>query len=275
MTGEAAHRRVQIGPVGYARSTLFQLRAGFLREALTDGERCRMSIELYDAAFRPAQAEAGLHPWEESWLRRELPTAPARVLVGAAGTGREALVLAKWGYRVDAFEPAKRPASHCATALSGAARVVRGCFDDLIATVLEGASTPLSEFGSQHYDAVLLGWGGLSHVLRREQRTRLLRACDRLAPWGPILASFFMDPHAAGRQACGRAAALGRVLGSWVSRMRPAASPAAELEFTTWGGFLYHFGAEEIHELACAAGRTLVWQHEGGFPHATFRPRAR
>ena len=47
-----------------------------------------------------------LFPWEESVVERFFPRPPARVLVGAAGAGREAFALARLGYEVVAFEPA-------------------------------------------------------------------------------------------------------------------------------------------------------------------------
>ncbi len=39
-----------------------------------------------------------LFPWEEKWFADDLPPAPARLLIGGAGDGREALVLARQGY---------------------------------------------------------------------------------------------------------------------------------------------------------------------------------
>ena len=49
----------------------------------------------------------GLHPFEEQAILRHFPPPPGAVLVGAAGAGREALALARQGYRVVAFEPVR------------------------------------------------------------------------------------------------------------------------------------------------------------------------
>ena len=47
----------------------------------------------------------GLFPFEQRAISRHFPAPPATVLIGGAGAGREALVLAQQGYRVVAFEP--------------------------------------------------------------------------------------------------------------------------------------------------------------------------
>src|SRR5438874_1613250 len=46
-----------------------------------------------------------LFPWEKETIERFFPAPPARVLVGAAGSGREAFALSERGYEVVAFEP--------------------------------------------------------------------------------------------------------------------------------------------------------------------------
>src|SRR5215210_627639 len=48
---------------------------------------------------------ASLFPWEESVIERFFPQPPARVLIGGAGSGREAFALLELGYEVVAFEP--------------------------------------------------------------------------------------------------------------------------------------------------------------------------
>src|SRR5262245_56525850 len=47
-----------------------------------------------------------LFEWEERAICDFFPPAPARILVGAAGGGREPLALIEKGYSVVAFEPA-------------------------------------------------------------------------------------------------------------------------------------------------------------------------
>src|SRR5512142_2340602 len=46
----------------------------------------------------------GLFGWEKEAIARFFPAAPARVLVGGAGGGREVFALAEMGYEVVAFE---------------------------------------------------------------------------------------------------------------------------------------------------------------------------
>ena len=56
---------------------------------------------------RPAyqMATKGLFPFEQRAIANHFPPPPATILIGAAGSGREALVLAERGYRIVAFEP--------------------------------------------------------------------------------------------------------------------------------------------------------------------------
>ena len=58
-------------------------------------------------AYHPGSSRYrdALHPWEETVVGSHFPAPPSRVLIGAAGGGREAFALARRGYAVVAFEP--------------------------------------------------------------------------------------------------------------------------------------------------------------------------
>jgi hypothetical protein len=93
------------------------------------------------------------------------------------------------------------------------------------------------------FDAVLLGWGSFGHVLERAERFELLRACDRIAPNGPILLSIFHPK---------------------------AAAMAGGMAYTPWGGFLAQPNAEELEQLAEALDREVIVSLEGPSSYATF-----
>lgn len=201
-----------------------------LTKTLRDSEKEALSVDLYDASFRPENDHDGLYLWETQWFERRLPPAPARLLVGAAGSGREALALARLGYGVHAFEPSVSAFEICRARL-GSDRVDRASYEDLIATILHDRSTSLRIQRDARFDAVLLGWGSFGHVLREADRLELLRACDRIAPGGPILLSIF--------EASSKAV-------------------VTDTYYTPWGGFLARPTAEELERHARALNRKLT-----------------
>jgi hypothetical protein len=217
-----------------------------LNGALRDNEKEALSIDLYDASFRPQNDHDGLYAWETQWFERRLPSPPASVLIGAAGSGREASALRKLGYYVHAFEPSASAFRRCQLTL-GSELVDQASYQDLIATVLHGKSTPLRLTREPRFDAVLLGWGSFGHVLQRTDRVELLRACDRIAPRGPILMSIF----------------------------EPDATAATNgMYYIPWCGFLVRPTVEELDQHANALNRKLIMSLQSPSSYATLVPNA-
>jgi hypothetical protein len=253
-----------------ATSRVSDLATGFAMHAIDRGDRGELTAAIYSAG-RGAGRE-GLFPWEHAWLTRELPPPPARVLLGGAGRGREARWLIDHGYSVIAFDPARdsvaRHIAACPQApclvldyesLAYAVRASReGSVDDPnAARVLE----------TSPYDAALLGWGSLTHVLDERDQDALFEALAVLVPSGPILASFFMGSAPPGR---GRASQLG----AWLGRAVGASSEQsddAHVRCLTHAGFAYSFEHARLEQLARLAARTLQLHTTGSYPHATFR----
>lgn len=237
---------------------------GVLTSALTTAEKTDLTIALYSAQSKAFANK--LAPWEERWYAQELPPAPCRLLLAAAGFGRELLPLCAAGYTVDAFEPAASHAAILRTRAGDAAETACGSFSDLIAAVSHGELNVLSQLSQRRYDAVILGWGSFTHVLEDAERRALLRACDRLAGTGPILASFWVGRQSAVRS---RALTLGAALGRRLASLRAisATVPPGQV-FRTHAGFAHEFTAEEIEALAADCGRRVRWGREG-YPHIT------
>ncbi len=251
-----------------ARHGCREFRIGLMCQALDTDEQSAISIEAYHESLSPRTATGGLFDWEESWFAREMPgpeTQP-RILVAAAGAGREARALELQGYRLCVMEPAPDPLDQCRQHLGDDSLIVGASFSELCDAVIDGDDNPAATLVMQ-YDAILLGWGSLTHVLSEQDRIRLMQCCDSLTN-GPILASFFMDSHAVPRQQRGIMVSMGRGLGKLIRRVR-GLGPAEPVEFTDWGGFLRHFTPMELDVLAASVGRVVRWQQEGGFPHAT------
>jgi hypothetical protein len=247
-----------------------RIASAFLSAALTAEEKSDLSIRLFSAS--PVGRGTTLMPWEHAWLDRRLPPAPARVLVGACGAGREVLALTAAGYAVDAFEPARTLFRTARARSADKARVLSFRYEEIAAAVLDQTHNAAAELASQRYDAVLLGWGSLTHVLDENDRARVLRSLARLCPRGPLLASFWCDKSGSGAPSVdrveGQAVAWGRRLA--MLRKLPG-RPSPRESFTLHAGFAHRFTESEIEALATAIDREVLWEDDDTYyPHATF-----
>ena len=250
-----------------------RLFGGICSEALTLEEKSWLTVRIYDLHRGYFDVGNDLHTWEEPWFRRRLPELPARVLIGACGTGREAVALAARGYRVDALEPAPDFVDESRRRLGDQAHVYKLSYEQLSDAVLDGR-VPVEGIPNGPYDAVILGSGSLTHVLDADEQARLLASVSRLCPQGPILASFFCDTEEASVPA-GRALRLGRSIGRALARARRMPpSHSDRLSYRAHSGFAYTFTPSEIERLARAIGRPLAWENDdqklGRFHYATF-----
>lgn len=245
-----------------------RIAGAFLSRALTSAEKSDLGVRIYNDSA--AHLGLAMHPWEEAWLARRLPPAPARLLVGACGAGREVVWLASADYQIDAFDPAGKMTGLASRRLDDRAHIHTFLYEELSAAVLDGRDGPAAPLAGQRYDGVLLGWGSLTHVLDEAERLRLFRALHRLCPAGPILASFWCDHPTA--LAAGRADRLGGAAGRTVARWRKQSTePSPREAFTVHAGFVHRFTPEEIGALGAAVGRTVIWdQDDTHYPHATF-----
>lgn len=245
-----------------------------LSHGLTVEERLRLTNQLYEDS--PHYRGEGLWGFEDAWFGKRLPKPdPAgpgpRLLVGACGGGREAWWLEKRGYDVDAFDQAPGMVARAAAKAAHPQQYATFSYQDLADHVLRGTGPVPDGWLRAPYDAVLLGWGSLIHVLDPVERAELFAAADRLCPRGPILASFYLRDEQAGDP--GRSIRYGARVGTAIARMRgvdPRTS-AAEM-YVSNSGFGLRFTRAEIEDLAGTIGREVIWEHrtDDEFPHATF-----
>ena len=255
---------------------LGDLLAGLSLAVLPPEQRGHLSVSAYDARGRCPGRDA--FPWEAAWFAADLPPAPARVLVGGAGQGREAGWLAARGYDVVAFDPAPslvRRALAQVTRL-GCRAFLRGSYEDLVEPG-DAAARAFADAIAFHapYDAVVLGWGSFTHVGAGRQRLALLRRMHVLCPRGPVLASVWMradePPRVRSRafQVGFRLGRLGRATEA------PAVEPGDWVLGTT--GYAHYFTAAEFAALADSAGYRVTRPPDPAqpdrSPHATLRPR--
>ena len=183
----------------------------------------------------------GLFDWEEKALA-DYFQGRHRILLAAAGGGREVLALRRRGYEVEAFE-AHPELGRLANEL-------------LEQEGLEGGVQPAPWDGmpdyDELYDGVIVGWGAYMHIRGRSRRVTLLRRLrQRVVAGSPILISFTTVPsfpitmRASVRMANLLARPLGREpveVGDW---LEPA--------------FTHYFTRETIGEEMRQAGFDLVY----------------
>jgi len=210
-----------------------------------------------------------LFSWEKAWFDEVLPNAPARILIGAAGWGREVGALRRMGYDVVGFEPAVATTQDKDARLS---RIVEADYRDFSECVGSGnGAAALKEICQQSYDAVILGWGSLSHVCCPEERRRVLEAAFSLVPKGVVCASFFSPPLMPSIKRGQRRRQLfeiGRTLGKWRGM---AGSLEEDFIFSPHFGFGVIIRQAEVEAVAMDCGRKLEF-HSEPYPHATFLP---
>jgi hypothetical protein len=189
---------------------------------------------------------ATLFPFEERAISSHFPPPPGTVLIGAAGGGREALALARWGYRVVAFEPAWPPATS-----------LRQVCGELPIETLVGRYEEIPLMRSTTYppvtvdlrsrapfEAAILGWTSFSHLRSDARCIETLREFGHLTR-GPILLSYY-----------------------------PASDDGSSSGFLIGIGYYRKFSGAEIRELAGHAGLEIVHlDEEDNWPHAIVRAR--
>jgi hypothetical protein len=276
------NRVIRNGILLYARTDQFFTRvqeaarnaiSGFFDNALTVEEKAELGIVLYDYSLRRLSPERGLWKWEQAWFNERLPKPPCRLLIGAAGTGREAVALSKSGYYIDALEPAPLAAKRCAEALGDRGRVFVGRYEDLNRAIIDQKGGLLTEIASESYDAIILGWTSLSHVVDSIERKRLLQACRRLGTNAPVLASFWLKRTDDSVESNSRAKKAGSRFGSIVARFRGNRSRPFGETFGSVFGFAHIFTKKEIEELADCSQSSAVWDSINDHPHVTFVPK--
>jgi len=223
-----------------------------------DADREALTIALYDrrTAYLPQSRQYdGLHEWEVRFLRNPHFPHRGRILLGAAGGGRELRALTRLGYEVDAFEPAPALLAGARTVISapGRGRVELGSYR----TFVEGArgEGPLAEMlRGARYDAVVLGWGSFSHVYAREERRAVLTAMRALCPEGPLVLSFDTTPREKREPRSRATRFLREQVLPRVRKARGEREPLEPLAFWPGIGFLVAFDRARIEQEAHDAG---------------------
>ena len=237
-----------------------ELRSELMVAATPPEQWSQVTARVYGrrSRYRDPAFNLELLPWEAEAVQRHFPAPPARILVGAAGGGRELYALAQRGYQVAGFEPAAELVQAARRHLgSSVLQLERGSYEDLIA----GGRCSVQRHAP--YDAVVLGWSSFSNLGSVAIRVDLLQTTRRLCPHGPVLLSWWQTVPAGGRREGLRR--LLAVLGSHRS--------APHDSFTTHAGFIHGYTTGELRDLAAAAGYSVAWITDtASYPHAVLKP---
>jgi hypothetical protein len=188
--------------------------------------------------------KANLFPFEERMISQHFPPPPGSVLIGAAGGGREAFILARRGYRVVAFDR-----------VLGLATSLADFCGDLPIEVFVGRyeQLPMLSPLNQHamkidlrlrapFAAAIMGWTSFSHLRSDEHCVDTLRHFGNLTH-GPILVSFYP---------------------TWTGR--------SDIHFSQSVGFYRTFSGSEFRALAeRAALKVIVIDDQDNWPHAVLQ----
>ena len=212
--------------------------------------------------------ERGLFPAEEYALRSR-PLAPgSRILLGAAGTGRELVELVERGFDVIAFDPCSSFAQ-AARSISPKVTFVDAAYADVVRAVDERTGPLAFLQDGPPIDAIMFGWGSLSHVLPHKERVRLLSAFRRMAPNAPIFASFLFRPETTNFT---RGRARNALKNLFTALGAPNTSEKGD-HFSPYIGFFSALGREEIDQLAAESGYEILHFDAGADAYAVFEPK--
>ena len=157
---------------------------GFWLGCLTPDDLNAITADHFDQSRFYASAEhnlGGFFTWEKDLVERHFPPT-SRILVAAAGGGREVLALRKAGFEADGFE--------CSTPLVDASRQI---FDQAgQASYITYCPPDRVPDGLTTYDGILVGWGAYTHIPTRTRRVSFLQALRKCTkPQAPLLLSYF------------------------------------------------------------------------------------
>lgn len=197
---------------------------------------------------------SGLFDWETAVLGRHFQPA-SRILVAAAGAGREVLALRRAGFRADGFE--------CNTTLLHASRRIFRQVGEPDNSVTPCAADCVPA-GPAIYDGIIVGWSAYTHIPTKQRRIAFLRALrERALPRAPVLLSFFTrDQDSRYEEVVYRTARLWRFI---LCRHK---EPLDRGDRLTLDQCIHFFTRDEVEAELRAAGFKLTHFSEENYGHA-------
>ena len=200
----------------------------------------------------PEHNQRGLFDWERVVVEQYFQPG-SRILVAAAGGGREVLALRRAGFQAEGFD--------CSATLVQASEAIFDRLGERRGVVL----CPPGEVpsGPPLYRGLVVGWSGYTHIPARRRRIAFLQQLrSRALPGAPVLVSFFpREDSSRSEILIYRIARISRV----IFRKRKEQS---ELGNHLGWCFSHTFTREDIEAELQAAGFRPVFYSEVGEGHA-------
>ncbi|MCB0308995.1 MAG: hypothetical protein KDD48_06450 [Bdellovibrionales bacterium] len=199
----------------------------------------------------------GLFDWENLVSSHESFPKRGRLLIFAAGCGREAKSFLAKGYEVSALEPNQTFLRAGSSYFKANRNISWHAFS--FETWLEAFEKKvLPEELMQKHTAIVIGWGALSYLYDAHLRTRFLKALKYLFPKAPILMSYLVHPKPQGTPARLKDMLFGK--------------HSKNQSFLKRTGFTYLYETAEIQVLADETGYEVKMLEQMPYPYSFWTP---
>jgi hypothetical protein len=193
---------------------------------------------------------SGLFAWEQHAIDTHFHDRK-RLLVPAAGAGREVIALATRGHDVVGLDPSADLVEAGRRLLAGRALAVE---------LLHTKPSHIPSFDAP-FDGAVIGWGGYTHIQGAQRRVGFLREVRGVLPAGaPVLLSFFL------RTPDSRSHQLTLDIARALQRVRRS-EMVSELGDAVDGTFDHHFTWSEVRAELCDAGLRPVLEESSPYAH--------
>jgi len=190
---------------------------------------------------------SGFFDWEAEVLGRYFRPG-SRVLVAAAGAGREVLALRKGGFEAVGFE--------CSLPLVTASQKI---FDEL------GQPDPVKYWppdrvpsGPASHDGLILGWSAYTHIPTRNRRIAILAGLRKRVPSkSPLILSFFTRQSDSRREK--HVHRMGTLCGFFLRGRKEPLELGDRIE---WSRFVHRFTKDELEDELRTAGFRVDYYRE-------------
>lgn len=239
--------------------TAYALHEGFWLGCLTSEDLNHVTAAFYENSQWYQSDEhnrSGLFDWESAAIKQYFRPG-SRILVAAAGAGREMLALHREGFQVEGFEcnPNLLQISRSVLTQNGAPDSVTLCAANEVPP------------GPRVFDALIVGWGAYSHIAARRHRIRFLDSLRQLGTANaPLLVSFLLHQPSNYDVLTRHVARLSRAL---------SLTQKDEIEIgdhLSRDGFRHLFVRSEVESELKAAGFEVVLFSEESYGHAVGIP---
>lgn len=224
---------------------------GFWLGCLTAGELNAITAAHFgESRFYTSSQHnlSGFFDWEVEVLGRYFRPG-SRLLVAAAGAGREVLALRKAGFDAEGFD--------CSVPLVHASQRI---FEEL------GEPDPVNYWppdsvppGSASHDGLILGWGAYTHIPTRTRRVAFLGGLRKRVPSeSPLILSFFTRQNDSGYENLVHRA--GTLCGLFLRARKEPLELGDRIE---WSRFVHRFTRDELEGELRSAGFRVEYYREG------------